>query len=253
MRFLLKLNGEEIGEETDVSSIEVLSSSEELVVNLVVKQQASSDEQVLDTILENFEAEQIVDAMPVKEATKTVSSPVLPFKEDDSSSTHQFVTKNGMNPTEEVEAGLVINKPGKAGILIQKEELHAGQKFPIGEDVIQILAGTRKDLSVKLVSKLTSEKFKNLKKNIFLKSPTFVALGDSETRIAIQQLVVQEQNHTRAIDRENYLFIELPPVLVIEKIDNEAKGEGAFHYEEMISVYENPLSFSQMKISPAEV
>ena len=92
-----------------------------------------------------------------------------------------------------------------------------------------------------------------MKKNIFLKSPTFVALGDSETRIAIQQLVVQEQNHTRAIDRENYLFIELPPVLVIEKIDNEAKGEGAFHYEEMISVYENPLSFSQMKISPAEV
>lgn len=133
----------------------------------------------------------------------------------------------------------IPSKPSKEGIIVVGERA-AGQKFDIGEDISLQLRDMRKDFGIVVLSRERSLQLKLLEKNIFVKSKTFNAINDIEIKLAIQNLVIEEQKHTRTAHKENFILQENKPQFVIDSLDDEKSGKGSFHYEEFISIYESP-------------
>jgi len=144
----------------------------------------------------------------------------------------------------------IQNQPSGKGILIpEKPNVTNGQRFAIGADVISILNRTRTEFGVVVIREQQREGLKLVegnKKNVILKSEPFTQLADASVRLALQTLVMKEQEITHQVvvtnrqrdDFENVLFLEEPTQLVVVSIINEQQGLGEFYYEEMVSVYE---------------
>lgn len=140
----------------------------------------------------------------------------------------------------------VTNAPSGAGILMSDAiSPLVGQKFPIQVEYVHILRSIRRDLLEEggIVYEADLNKMKNLKKNQVLKSEPFNSLDEKTVRGALMSMVLSEQVVTRGDDRENKLFIEMKPMLVVDAITNESAGLGVFYFEEMVSVYENPKTY----------
>ena len=119
----------------------------------------------------------------------------------------------------------------------------AGKKFPMDVDQVHILNKLRRDLGVQLIYESDTMKYKNLKTNVAVQSEQFSSMDEASIRVALQTLVASEQNVTRGRDRENLLFLDSKPVLVVETVVDETAGRGVFHFEELTSVYENPVTY----------
>jgi hypothetical protein len=136
---------------------------------------------------------------------------------------------------------VVQDAPASQGIILpDKDSTLVGKSFPIAVDHALILNKLRKDLGVQFVYESEIGKMKNLKTNLTVKSEPFVDMSDALIRFALQTLVVHEQDIARAKDRENKLFVDVKPALFVESIIDEVAGKGVFHFEEVVSVYENP-------------
>ena len=150
------------------------------------------------------------------------------------------------------------NQPSAKGILIpDKADVIGGQRFALGNDATSILNRTRIDFGVVVIRDQQRDKLtlvdngeegvaKVYKKNLVLKSEPFTQLSDASVRLALQTLVMKEQDVTHSIivrglqrdEFENFLFVEEPTQLVVVSIINEQQGIGEFYYEEMVSVYQ---------------
>jgi hypothetical protein len=136
---------------------------------------------------------------------------------------------------------VVQDAPASQGIIMpDKDSTLVGKSFSIAVDHALILNKMRRDLGVQLVYESEIGKMKNLKTNLTVKSEPFGDMSDALVRFALQTLATHEQDIARARDRENKLFVDVKPVLVVESIVDEVAGTGLFHFEEVVSVYENP-------------
>lgn len=138
----------------------------------------------------------------------------------------------------------VPDAPSSHGIILpEKNSTLVGESFQMAIDHVHILNKTRRDFSVQLIHESDTSKFKNLKANVVLKSDQFFSMDENSIRLALHTLVTAEQGITRGLDRENMLYLDVKPVLVVEGITDEKEGTGVFHFEETTSVYENPTTY----------
>jgi hypothetical protein len=138
------------------------------------------------------------------------------------------------------------NAPSKNGILIPDvSSTLVGERFPLQVEHIHILNSIRKDLLEEggIVYGGEGDKLKCLKSNVPVKSEPFGDMGEKSLRGALLSLVMSEQAVTRADDRENKLRVDMKPVLCVDSVIDETAGTGVFHYEEIVSVFENPKTY----------
>jgi len=136
------------------------------------------------------------------------------------------------------------NAPATQGIIMpDKDSTLVGQTFPLAADKVHILNKMRRDYDVRVIHESEIAKFKSLKPNKVLRSDTFKSMRDADVRLALQTLVIGEQDITRGTDRENLLYLDVHPALVIESIVDDVSGTGVFRFEETVSVYENPETY----------
>lgn len=134
--------------------------------------------------------------------------------------------------------------PSSHGIIMpEKDSTLVGKAFPLDVDQQHILNKLRQDLAVRVLHESDTLKYKNLKTNEVLKSQPFTSMNENVVRMALQTLVVVEQNLVRGRDRENLLYLDVRPTLVVESIVDETAGTGVFHFEETASVYENTVTY----------
>lgn len=251
----------------NIASISVTQTEEQFAIHLQTTTNQSpveSNEEILNKLIDSVEStdeksqQEILYKTNPADSKATLTSPVIAHSDTPKlmntnvrvSVKQQDMQKNSdLNPltitapSREVEPSTVpmSNQPSKKGIIIpDKPNITSGQRFPLGDDAIEILSRTRVDLGVAFVKEERREGLKNLKKNITIKSESFAELTDASVRAALHTMVMQEQVKAHVYNRENFLFTETPIQLVIVNIINEQQGLGEFFYEELVSVYENP-------------
>lgn len=136
------------------------------------------------------------------------------------------------------------NAPAAQGIILpDKSSTLVGQTFSMAADQVHVLNKMRGEYDVQVIHENEVAKFKGLKSNTVLRSDTFTSMRDADIRLALQTLVIGEQDITRGKDRENLLCLDVQPALVVESIVDDTAGTGAFHFEETVSVYENTKTY----------
>lgn len=139
------------------------------------------------------------------------------------------------------------NTPSTQGILMEGAPKPAvGQEYPLTVEQAHVVSVLRNEFEVVVIraeDALKKEypivKGKGL---IRLKSSPFTALFGDAFRLGVHTLVTVEQSVTHGHDRENFLCIEEAPKVIIDALVDESAGTGTFHLEEVVSVYENPVT-----------
>jgi len=136
---------------------------------------------------------------------------------------------------------VTADAPSGRGIIFpEKDSTLVGKTFSMAMDHMHIMNKMRRDLAVQTILESDTARFKNLKTNQALRSQMFTSMEDNNVRLALQTLVIEEQRITRGSDRENFLYVDVKPVLHVDSLTDETAGTGEFHFEEIASVYENP-------------
>jgi len=152
---------------------------------------------------------------------------------------------NSSSIVDEKSAVVRVYGPSPDGILVDEDNRIDGKSFPINEEVLKILNQTRKDFGVNVITNRENLELFNNKKNVILRSEPFKQINDINIKVAIQTLVLKEQQLSQSIvvsgksrDMiENFIYIEEPTKLVVQEIKDEREGTGVFIYEEVVSVY----------------
>ena len=232
MQIILVINGTIFNPMQGEVSLDTSAEVVRITISEYNRKVSSGGSESLSLLPDN---EDIVERLLVSDISKK--------QEDNFERTDQSL---GSNWTLMGKTALAVSplKPTASGLIPTSENDTKldGTSVPIGDDGEALFDSNRKDLDIKVITRAEVDKFayKNLKKNLVLKSKTFHEMRPDNIKDAIATLVVGEQEILRTTERENLLLIEIPPKLKIVSSDPKNIGSGEFHYEETVSVFENP-------------